>query len=151
MVGPLGDPLREVVDTRKSRCGDERKKIKFHGGWAGGEQGNSKSSTQNQQAWSGIFRSEKAQQEAEYDQKGKRSGSDFEPKVRGIRADGNKLLEEMQGGGGKWRKGSHTKLNSIGSAECQSSGKIQRVAGIRSEGTSGGFWPGSSRAEIPSR
>ena len=102
MVGPLGDPLGEVVDTDKGRGGDERKKIEFDGRGAGGEQGNSDSCTEDQQAWTGIFRSEKAKQEAEYDQKGKRPGSSFEPKACGIRADGNKLLEEMQGGCGKW-------------------------------------------------
>ena len=102
MVGPLGDPLGEVVDTDKGRGGDERKKIEFDGRGAGGEQGNSDSCTEDQQAWTGIFRSEKAKQEAKYDQKGKRPGSSFEPKACGIRADGNKLLEEMQGGCGKW-------------------------------------------------
>ena len=109
MVGPLGDPLGEVVDTGKGRGGDERKKVEFHGGGGGGEQGNSESCTENQQARSGIFRSEKAQQEAEHDQKGKRSGSDFEPKACSIRTDGNKLLKEMKGSGGKWGKSIHTR------------------------------------------
>ena len=107
-MGPLGDPLGEVVDTGKSRGGDERKKIEFHGGGGGGEQGQSEGCTENQKAWPGIFRSEKAQQEAEHDQKGKCSGSDFEPKACSIRTDGNKLLKEMKGGGGKWRESSHT-------------------------------------------
>lgn len=150
-MGPLGDPLGDVVDAGKSWGGNERKKIQLDDCGSRSKQGDSKSCTENQQAGPGVLRSEKAQQEAECDQKGKRPGSDFEPKVCGILADGNELLEEMKGGSGKWGETGHTELNSIRSAGCQSSGKIQRVAGIRSDGTSGGFWPGSIRAEIPSR